>query len=210
MNCLCQKYLQFKILLLKNKILLGSNNAGKLREIKFYLDYFKIFQEHQKLNPSDFKNINEPIEDGKTFNENAKIKSNFFYGHTQCLSLSDDSGLVIDDLGEYPGVKTARVAKEMGGEQKVIDYIFSKFNNKSQLRATFYCSLALFGKDKEIICSGKVKGNILPNGRGKNGFGYDPYFVPLNHIKTFAEMASDEKMLVSHRFNAFKILTSQI
>ena len=195
---------------MKNRIFLGTGNAGKRKEILFYLKHFNIFQTFETLTPSDFKNLSEPIENGVTFEDNAKLKSNFFYEATNILSLSDDSGLMVDKLDGYPGIKTARVAKDLGGEQKVIDYIFSKFKNETHLKATFHCSIALIGDDKKLICSGKVKGSIIPANRGNNGFGYDPYFIPENNSKTFAEMAIEEKMILSHRFNAFKVLANQI
>ena len=191
-------------------MLLGTGNAGKIKEMRFYLKHFNIFQTFETLTPSDFKHLNEPIENGTTFEANAKLKSNFFYGATNLLSLSDDSGLMIDKLNGFPGIKTARIAKDLGGEQKVIDYIFSKFENEPQLKATFHCSIALIGDDKKLICSGKVRGSIIPTHRGDRGFGYDPYFIPENNSKTFAEMAIEEKMILSHRFNAFKILANQI
>ena len=195
---------------MKNKILLGTSNAGKIKEIRFYLEHFNIFQTFETLTPSDFKNLGAPIEDGITFQDNAKLKSNFFYKATNILSLSDDSGLIVDKLDGYPGIKTARVAKDLGGEQKVIDYIFSKFKNEAHLKATFHCSIALIGNDKKLICSGRVKGSIISTNRGNSGFGYDPFFIPENNSKTFAEMEIQEKMIMSHRFNAFKVLANQI
>ncbi len=195
---------------MKNRILLGTGNAGKIKEILFYLEHFNIFQSFETLTPADFKHLSQPIEDGTTFEANAKLKSKFFYEATNLLSLSDDSGLMIDRLNGYPGIKTARVAKDLGGEQKVIDYIFSKFENETQLKATFHCSIALISDDKKLICSGEVRGSIIPTHRGDKGFGYDPYFIPENHLKTFAEMRIEEKMILSHRFNAFKVLASQI
>ena len=195
---------------MKNRILLGTGNAGKIKEMRFYLKHFNIFQRFETLTPADFKHLSEPIEDGTTFEANAKLKSNFFYSATNLLSLSDDSGLMIDKLNGYPGIRTARVAKDLGGEQKVIDYIFSNFKNEPQLKATFHCSIALIGDDKRLVCSGKVQGSIIPTHRGDKGFGYDPYFIPENNSKTFAEMAVEEKMILSHRFNAFKILANQI
>ena len=108
---------------MKNRIFLGTGNAGKRKEMLFYLKHFNIFQTFKTLTPSDFKHLSEPIEDGITFEDNAKLKSNFFYEATNILSLSDDSGLMVDKLDGYPGIKTARVAKDLGGEQKVIDYI---------------------------------------------------------------------------------------
>tara|TARA_B100001057_G_scaffold356498_1_gene358504 strand:+ start:256 stop:846 length:591 start_codon:yes stop_codon:yes gene_type:complete len=195
---------------LKNSILLGTGNTGKLKEIRFYLEHFHIFQGLKTLTPSNFKDLGEPVENGMTFEENAKLKSNFFFKATNILSLSDDSGLIIEKLNNYPGIKTARVAKDLGGEQKVIDYIFSKFVNETHLEATFHCAVALIGNGKNFVCSGKVKGSIIPMRRGSKGFGYDPYFIPENNLKTFAEMSIEEKMLLSHRFDAFKILANQM
>ena len=195
---------------MKNKILLGTGNAGKIKEMRFYLKHFNIFQTFETLTPLDFKHLGEPIENGTTFEANAKLKSNFFFSTTNLLSLSDDSGLTVENLNSNPGIKTARVAKDLGGEQRVIDYIFSKFENESQLKATFHCSIALIGDGKNLICSGKVEGFIIATRRGDSGFGYDPYFIPENNSKTFAEMAVEEKMFLSHRFNAFKILANQI
>ena len=195
---------------MENSIFLGTGNAGKLKEIRFYLNHFHVFQGYKTLTPSDFKHLGEPIENGITFEDNAKFKAKFFFKSTNILSLSDDSGLIVDKLNGYPGVKTARVAKDLGGEQKVINYIFSRFENKSCLEATFHCVIALIGEGKNLICSGKVKGLIIPIPRGDKGFGYDPYFIPENNSKTFAEMEIEEKMLLSHRFYAFKILANQI
>ena len=94
--------------------------------------------------------------------------------------------------------------------KNIINYIFSKFKNETHLKATFHCSIALIGDDKKLICSGKVKGSIIPANRGNSGFGYDPFFIPENNSKTFAEMEIQEKMIMSHRFNAFKVLANQI
>ena len=117
---------------------------------------------------------------------------------------------MVGKLNGYPGIKTARVAKDLGGEQKVIDYIFSKFKKEHYLEATFHCAIALIGDGKNLICSGKVKGSIIPAPRGNEGFGYDPYFIPENSSVTFAEMAIEEKLLLSHRFDAFKVLANQM
>jgi len=195
---------------LKNSIFLGTGNTGKLKEIQFYLSYFHIFQEFKTITPSNFKHLNDPIENGTTFEENAKLKSKFFFETTNILSLSDDSGFIVNKLDGYPGIKTARVAKDLGSEQKVIDSIFSKFTYESCLEATFHCAIALIGERENLICSGKVNGSIIPIPKGNKGFGYDPYFIPENNFKTFAEMEIEEKMLISHRFDAFKVLANQI
>ena len=194
---------------MKNKILLGTSNIGKLKEFQFYLNYFRLFSDYEILTLADFGKIKEPVENGKTFEENASIKSNFFYKKTNLKCLCDDSGFIVDELNNFPGIKTARIARKLGNEQKVIEYIFSKFKNKSELKATFFCALTLIGKGEKFICLGKVSGKIIPESRGKRGFGYDPYFIPTHQLKTFAEMDREEKLLLSHRFNAFDILTNQ-
>ena len=193
---------------MKNNLLLGSGNTGKVKEIKFYLEYFNLFKNFKILDLSSFKDLGEPEENGTTFEENSIIKSTYFYNKTDCLTLSDDSGFIVDGMENFPGIKTARVAKELGGEQQVVNYIFSKNLAKKKLSATFHCSLALIGYKINRVVTGKVDGFIIPNKTGNGGFGYDPFFIPSSSKKTFAEMGLKEKMTLSHRFQAFKILST--
>ncbi len=192
---------------MKNNLLLGSGNAGKIREIKFYLEYFDLFNNFKILDLSNFKDLGEPEENGSTFEENSIIKSTYFYNKTECLTLSDDSGFIVEGMENFPGVKTARVAKEMGNEQQVVNYIFRKNPKKPEIKATFHCSLSLIGYKINQVVNGTVKGTIISSKKGKGGFGYDPFFIPQKSNKTFAEMDLKEKMFLSHRFEAFKILS---
>ena len=207
MKAQCLTFLQSKIKLLKNNLLLGSGNAGKIKEIKFYLEYFNLFKNSHILDLSNFKDLGEPEENGSTFEENSVIKSTYFYNKTDCLTLSDDSGFIVEGMENFPGIKTARVAKEMGDEQQVVNYIFSKNPKKQIISATFHCSLALVGYEINQVVTGTVVGSIISSKRGNDGFGYDPFFIPQNSNKTFAEMGLKEKMFLSHRFEAFKILS---
>ena len=193
---------------MKNNLLLGSGNPGKIKEIKFYLEYFKIFTDRNIIDLSNFSDVGEPEENGSTFEENLIIKSTFFFKKTNCLTLSDDSGFIVEEMENFPGVKTARVAKEMGGEQKVVEYIFSKKTKEQKISATFYCSLSLVGQKINNVVTGKISGFIIPHKKGNDGFGYDPFFIPLHSKKTFAEMGNNQKMKLSHRFEAFKILST--
>ena len=193
---------------MKNNLLLGSGNPGKIKEIKFYLEYFNLFTDRNIIDLSNFSDVGEPEENGSTFEENSIIKSTFFFKKTNCLTLSDDSGFIVEEMEDFPGVKTARVAKEMGGEQKVVDYIFSKRTKKQKISATFYCSLSLVGQKINNVVTGKISGFIIPHKKGNDGFGYDPFFIPLHSKKTFAEMGNNQKMKLSHRFEAFKILST--
>ena len=193
---------------MKNNLLLGSGNAGKIKEIKFYLEYFNLFTNFKITDLSSFKGLGEPLENGSTFEENSIIKSTFFFHKTNCLTLSDDSGFTVEGMGNFPGIKTARVAKEMGGEQQVVNYIFSKNPKKNKVSATFHCSLSLIGYKINRVVTGEVDGFIIQNKTGNDGFGYDPFFIPSNSKKTFAEMGLKEKLFISHRFEAFKILST--
>ena len=192
---------------MKNNLLLGSGNAVKIKEIKFYLEYFNLFNNFHILDLSNFKDLGEPEENGSTFEENSVIKSTYFYNQTDCLTLSDDSGFIVEGMENFPGIKTARVAKEMGDEQQVVNYIFSKNPKKQKISATFHCSLSIVGYEINQVVTGTVVGSIISSKRGNDGFGYDPFFIPQNSNKTFAEMGLKEKMLLSHRFEAFKILS---
>jgi len=192
---------------LKNNLLLGSGNAGKIKEIKFYLEYFNLFNNFKILDLSSFKDLGEPEENGSTFEENSIIKSTYFLNKTDCLTLSDDSGFIVDGMENFPGIKTARVAKDMGDEQQVVNYIFSKNPKKQKISATFYCSLSLVGYEMKQVVTGSVVGCLTSSKRGRDGFGYDSFFIPQNSNKTFAEMRLKEKMFLSHRFEAFKNLS---
>ena len=192
---------------MKNSLLLGSGNAGKIKEIRFYLEYFNLFNHFKILDLSSFKDLGEPEENGSTFEENSIIKSSYFYNKTDCLTLSDDSGFIVEGMENFPGIKTARVAKEMGDEQQVVNYIFSKNPKRQKISATFHCSLSLIGYKINQRVTGTVVGSIISCKRGNDGFGYYPFFIPQNSNKTFAEMGLKEKMFLSHRFEAFKILS---
>ena len=193
---------------MQNNILLGTGNQGKIKEFYYYINHFQLFQNYTILSLKEFELSVEPNENGNTFNENSKIKSLFYFQNLNIKTLSDDSGFIVNNFNNFPGIKTARSAKEMGGEQKVIDYIFTQINKK-EVGAIFYCALSLVGKDLTLTVLGQAKGTIIRNPKGQNGFGYDPYFIPEFKSKTFAEMSVDEKMMCSHRYDAFKNLSNQ-
>ncbi len=135
---------------MKNRLLLGSGNLGKLKEIQFYLKYFDLYSDYELLTTKNLNNLTDPVEDALTFQENAEIKSQHYFNLTGLTTISDDSGFIIDELDNYPGVKTARAVKEHGSEQSVIDFIFSKFENINQLNATFLLCFIISHKGKKI------------------------------------------------------------
>ena len=188
-----------------NKLLIGTNNKGKLREIKSLLPKnIKIYS------TSEFK-LKSPIENGKTFKENSLIKSKYFSKKTGLPCLSDDSGLEIDLLDKNPGIYSARWAGKFANFGKAIKKVYRELNkkdknwNKKIIKARFICALSISNLNKKIACVvGKVEGYISNEPKGKNGFGYDPIFIPLKKKKTFGEMNFVQKCKIDHRYIAFK------
>ncbi len=187
------------------KLLIGTNNKGKLREIKSLLPKnIKIYSTYK------FK-LKSPIENGKTFEENSLIKSKYFSKKTGLICLADDSGLEIDFLDKNPGIYSARWGGRYGDFNKAIKKVYRELNKKDKnwknkkIKARFICALSISYLNKKIVCvSEKVEGQISHNPKGKNGFGYDPIFIPNNKNKTFGEMKPSYKYKIDHRFKAFK------
>ena len=187
------------------KLLIGTNNLGKYREIKDLLPkYIKT------LATSDFK-LKSPKENGKTFKENSLIKSKYFSKKTKLICIADDSGLEIDILDKKPGIYSARWGGKSQNFKKAIKKVYRELNlqNKNwklkKIKARFVCALSISHLDKKIACVvGKIEGKISTEPRGKSGFGYDPIFIPLNKKKTFGEMNSSQKYRIDHRFKAFE------
>ena len=187
------------------KILVGTNNKGKLREITDLLPKnLKIYS------PSDF-NVKSPIENGKTFQENSLIKARFFSKKTKMMCLSDDSGLEIDILNKKPGIYSARWGGKNGDFKKAIMKVFKELDKKDKnwrikkIKARFICALTLYENDKILKESnGKIEGFISSSIKGKKGFGYDPIFIPKGKKKTFGEISPLTKYKIDHRSQAFK------
>ena len=187
------------------KILIGTHNKGKFKEISYL-----ISKKFRKINPTSLK-IPSPKETGKTFTSNSKLKANFFSQYVDYPVISDDSGLCIRALNQQPGIYSARLAKKQGSFFKAMKYILNKMKNKKNRSATFVCSLSFkLPKKKPINAIGKIKGSISYNILGKNGFGYDPIFIPDNYSKTFGEMLKSKKIKIDHRFIAFKNLKKKV
>ena len=187
------------------KILIGTHNKGKFKEISFL-----ISKKFKKINPTLLK-IPSPKETGKTFTSNSELKANFFSQYVDYPVISDDSGLCIRALNQRPGIYSARLAKKQGSFFKAMKYILNKMKNKKNRSATFVCSLSFkLPKKKPINAIGKIKGSISYNILGKNGFGYDPIFIPDNYSKTFGEMLKSKKIKIDHRFIAFKNLKKKV
>ena len=188
-----------------SKLLIGTNNKGKYKEIKDLLP--KYIKTHST---SEFK-LKSPREDGQTFTENSIIKSQYFSKKTKLICLADDSGLEIDILDKSPGIYSARWGGKRGNFKKAINRVYRELSKKDKnwthkkVKARFICALSISYLDKKIATVlGKVEGHYSIKPKGKNGFGYDSIFIPKNKRKTFGEMSSLQKYKIDHRFVAFK------
>ena len=188
-----------------SKILIGTNNRGKLREIANLLPKkVKIFS------TKDF-NLKSPNETGKTFKSNALIKAKYFSKKTNLICLSDDSGLEIDVLKKKPGIYSARWGGKKSDFNKAMQRVYKELDKNDKewrtkkVSARFICALVIYWPNRKKIYSlGKVSGKISKTKKGKNGFGYDPIFIPNGHKRTFAEMSKSYKYKIDHRAKAFK------
>jgi len=186
-------------------LIIGTNNLGKLREIKDLLpNNLRIFS------PKKLK-FKSPKENGKTFKENSLIKAKFFSKKTNMVCLADDSGLEIDFLDKKPGIFSSRWAGLKGNFDIAIKKVFLELNKKDKnwknkkIKARFVCVLSIcWPNGKNISKTGKIEGFISPQKKGKNGFGYDPIFIPNKRKITFAQMLAKEKFKIDHRSKAFK------
>ena len=190
-----------------NKLLIGTNNKGKLREIRSLLP--KNIEIHST---SEF-NLKSPIENGKTFKENSLIKSKYFSKKTSLICLADDSGLEIDLLDKNPGIYSARWGGRHGDFNKAIKKVYRELFRKDKnwknkkIRARFVCALSISYLDKKIACvQSKIEGSISVEPKGTNGFGYDPIFIPKGKTQTFGEIEPVKKYKMDHRYFAFKKL----
>ena len=179
-------------------IVLASHNTGKIAEFEALFSKYNV-----NIQTISMLGIEDIDETGKTFEENAVIKVKTVPDGS--IGLSDDSGLCIESLNHAPGIYSARYAKKMVDGYKLWKNYILRQKRNGFSAATFHCVLALKLENSEIsIFKGEVNGKIVWPPRGENGFGYDPFFIPWNSKKTFGEMPHKKKILLDHRFEAFK------
>ena len=185
------------------EVVIGTNNGGKYKEICSLLP-----NKVKKHSPKEF-DILTPEETGKSFEENSLIKASYFSKKTNLICLSDDSGLEINLLNGEPGIYSSRWSGKKNNFNLAIIKIFEKMSNvkkdwKNDSAARFICCMTLFWPDgKSYSSKGIVKGKISTTKKGKNGFGYDPIFIPEGYKETFGEMQPKLKMSIDHRLKAF-------
>ena len=187
------------------KILIGTHNKGKFKEIAHL-----VSKKFKKISPISLK-IKSPRETGKSFISNSRLKVNFFSKYVDFPVISDDSGLCVEALQNKPGIYSARLAKKQGSFFKAMKFILKKLEKKKNRKAIFVCSLSYKNQRGKIISAeGKLKGNIANKILGKNGFGYDSIFIPMNKKTTFGQMSKLKKIKMDHRFIAFQKLKKKI
>ncbi|MFM6971995.1 MAG: RdgB/HAM1 family non-canonical purine NTP pyrophosphatase [Alphaproteobacteria bacterium] len=193
------------------KILIASNNKGKLGEIAKLLNAINI----EAISASDF-NLIEPEETADNFADNAFIKAKYYGDKINMIALSDDSGLCIPALNNEPGVRSARFAIDENGNKNfelAFEKIFLQLKEKNisstdKISAFFICNLCLYNPKNnfKINFEGRVDGKLIYPARGNKGFGYDPIFVKENMSQSFGEIEAEFKHQISHRALAFSQL----
>ena len=188
------------------EILVATNNEGKYREICDLLP-----QDIKIHSPKKLK-IDSPEEVGESFIENSILKAEYFSKKSKLVSLSDDSGLEIDILNGNPGIHSARWSGKEKNFDIAIKRVFKEMEKvkkdwEKQSSARFVCNMTLYWPNGQSFSSvGTINGKISRIKKGKNGFGYDPIFIPKGYNQTFGEMKPKLKMSIDHRLNAFLLL----
>ncbi len=185
---------------MKHQLVFATNNKHKIDEVQSKVNgNFKI------VSLADIGCTEDIIEDGKTLDENASIKSAYIYKNYGKNCFGDDTGLEIEALNNEPGVYSARYAGGRDSE-KNIDLVLEKLRRIENRKARFRTVISLILDGQEHLFEGIVNGTITTERHGNAGFGYDPIFIPDGYNRTFAEMSLDEKNQISHRGKAMEKL----
>lgn len=191
----------------KQKIIFATKNPGKVKEVSH------IFgdKDFELLSLNDFNNICEIVEDGSSFEENSIKKAKSVFEKFKMPVIADDSGLVVEQLNGEPGIYSARYAGENATDEENNLKLINNIKSFPQPhKAKFVCAAVYYDGTKLLTAQGEIEGQIIHQPRGKNGFGYDPLFLPDGYNQTTAELSLDEKNKISHRSKAFKSLLKKI
>lgn len=190
------------------KIVIASNNPGKLREIQALLAPLGL-----EVLPQSAFNVTEAEEPHHTFVENALAKARHASGIAGLPALADDSGICVEALEGAPGVYSAHYAGFPKSDERNNRKLIQDLRGKADRRAHYYCVMVLIrhADDPEpLIAEGRWQGEVIDEPRGAGGFGYDPYFLLPDRGRTAAELSSEEKNRVSHRGQALRRLLSAL
>lgn len=188
-----------------DRLLIATRSEHKLRELRELLRL-----EHAELVTLDELGVlDDPIEDGETFEANAAIKARAGIAATGLPTLADDSGIEVDALGGRPGPRSARFAGEDATDKRNLQELIRALKGvpRSGRTARYRCLAILASPDgEEVSAEGICEGILLTKTRGSRGFGYDPIFVPAGWDDTMAELTDEEKDRISHRGRALRAL----
>jgi XTP/dITP diphosphohydrolase len=189
-----------------SKLVIATNNPGKVREIKVILGGF--YDEILSLKDAGIKL--DVVEDGETFEENAVKKAVEARKITGCDTLADDSGLCVEALDWGPGIYSARYSGENATDAENNSKLILELNGKKNRRAKYVCVMALAARDEVITARGESYGTITLSPSGEGGFGYDPFFFAEEFGQTYACLPPDVKNSISHRGRALAALKDKL
>ena len=192
-----------------SEIIIASRNRGKISEIKSIIDIdFLVYRDLESLGYKD-----EIAETGSSFEENAILKAKEVYERYRLPVIADDSGLTVDYLHGVPGIYSARFAGPGSTDEENNELLLSMLEGVPPgLRSAYFvcCACFLYNTDSYVTEEGRVGGFITYEPEGENGFGYDPLFYLPGYKKTMAQLAAEEKNLISHRSESFRKLKPHI
>ena len=189
------------------QIIFASKNEGKVREVRHILN--GVNAEILSLNDVSFKD--EIHESADTFEGNAKIKAEIIYNTFKLPTIADDSGIVALQLGDEPGVYSARYAGETATDEDNNRKLIERLKSYPEPhKGKFVCAAVYYFGADFLVAMGEIAGRIIKEPRGTNGFGYDPLFLPDGYDKTTAELSPEIKNKISHRFRAFDQLKKHL
>lgn len=187
------------------KLVFATHNNNKIEEVK------QLLPAHiELLSLNDIGCTEEIEETGSTLEENAYIKARYVKSHYGLICFADDSGLEIDALDGAPGVISARYAGPQKDNEANIRKVWENLKNQQDKTAQFRTVIAVCINGQEWDCEGIVRGKLIPEKRGKGGFGYDPIFIPDGYTQTFAELGNEVKNKISHRARATQLFLNRL
>jgi XTP/dITP diphosphohydrolase len=191
-------------------VLLASRNPKKLAELRRILA--PRLPDVEVVGLDDVAPYDEVPETGSTFAENALLKAREGHRHTGLPTVADDSGLTVDALNGMPGIFSARWSGRHGDDEGNLRLVLAQVADvpDERLAAAFVAAVAYVDDAGEIVEDGRMPGRLIREPRGRNGFGYDPIFVPDGHEVTSAELDSAAKDAISHRGQALRALADRL
>ncbi|MCU1676859.1 MAG: non-canonical purine pyrophosphatase, rdgB/HAM1 family [Frankiales bacterium] len=193
------------------RIVLATRNAGKITELRDILSETNL--DIELVGVEAFPGLQDVAETGDSFTANALLKAHAVSTATGLAAIADDSGLTVDALNGMPGIFSARWSGRHGDDDANLRLLLAQLTDVPDSRrgAAFVCAAAYVDPSgRQLVAEGEMRGRIIREARGSNGFGYDPVFALGDGNQTTAEMAPEDKNAVSHRGQAFRALAGDL